>query len=278
MIKVSLEKSGRRIIFGRGVILSSVKAEPLRYSGEYPALSREDLSPLRRHISLEGYIVSSAETEASRVREIEAVRRSLSRITNPSENFILRIGDKYADCFDGELTFEREAPFSGDMAERFCLKAALNGGFFLRSSTRSLVKKLCDGMHFPFIIENGMTVGEYSGGYAVETENGGDVPVGFTAEFTVSGSASSFSLINGVSGKRISCSYSFASGDKILISTKRDDLYFALERGGERINLTGYADEDTELFLLPARRCVLSVEGCNIYSGNVTYSEAFVTF
>ncbi len=278
MIRVSVEKSGRKIIFGREVILSSVKAEPLCYSGDFPALPKEEREPLRRYITLSGYIVSSAETEDERIRRIGNRRRALSRITAAAEHFILRIGDKYAECSDGELVFERESPFSGDAAEKFSLRAVIAGGYFMHSSTKAVVKRLTEGMHFPMHTDANFTVGRYTDGYVVETDNSGDVPVGFTAEFVVSGSASSFSLVNGVNGQRISCRYGFESGDRIRISTKRDNLFFLLERGGERINLTGCADEDTRLFLLPAKRCELSVEGCGIYSGSVTYSEAFVTF
>ena len=278
MTGVSVEKSGQKIIFGRGVILSSLKADPLTYSGDYPALAKEDRTPELRRITLEGYIVSSAATEAERIREIENRRRRLSRITAASESFLIRIGDKYADCSDGELTFDREAPFSGDAAERFRLRAVIDGGFFKKSNKKALAEKLRSGMYFPVSVGEDFTVGKYGGGYAVQTDNGGDVSVGFTAQFVLTGSASSFSLVNGVSGRRISCRYSFLSGDKVLISTKRDELYFVLERGGERINLTGYADEDSELYLLPPKPCELRVEGCSLYSGSVTYNEAFVTF
>ena len=278
MIDVSVEKSGRKIIFGRGVILSSLKVEPLSYSGDYPALSKEDRTPEKRHVTLEGYIVSSAATELGRIREIENRRRRLSQITAASESFLLRIGDKYADCSDGELVFDREAPFSGDSAERFRLRALIDGGFFKKSSTKALMKKLTDGAYFPVSIGENFAVGRYNGIYAVQTDNCGDVPVGFTAQFVLTGSADSFALVNGVSGRRIFCRYNFLSGDKILISTRRDELYFVLERGDEKINLTGFADEDTELYLLPPKPCELRIEGCSLYSGSVTYNEAYVTF
>lgn len=276
-MRVVLERGNVKLTFGRSMILSRLEAKPLDYDGDFPTFSRADMIPKVRHIEIEGYIVSTADTPAGRARDVEKRRRDLAKLISPGDGFFIRIGDKYANLINGTLSFVREAPFSGDESEKFLLKAVISGGFFHKSITTASVIRLSDGLYLPGYV-NDSTVGVYNNGCNVIANNRGDVSVGFRAEFTPQSSTSRFSLVETGTYQYISCNYNFRLGDRIIISTHRDDLKFAVRRNGVETNLTGYADEGAQLFLIPPRDCILSVGDGAVFKGSVTFTDSYITF
>ena len=278
-MRVSVGNSECELFFGKGLVLVSLEAEPLVYGGDYPLKSRDNKFPKTRRIRLEGYICAGEVRQDDRCREVELRRVLLSRITSPGKDFFIRIGDRFADATAGELVLKRHTPFSGEETEHFTLTAVIRGGYF-RSAMRTVKprERIIGGLSLPFSTEGATAFGTCDGTSVIGVRNRGDVPVGFVAEFSPQGTVTSFSLRDTSTGKYISCSHSFGTGDVIRISTIRDDLRFSVLRGGKEINLTGYADAGSELFLLSYGDTVLEIGNGAKFTGNLSYREAFVTF
>jgi hypothetical protein len=134
------------------------------------------------------------------------------------------------------------------------------------------------GVTFPFSATGAAVFGTYNGASVIGVRNRGDVAAGFVAELSPDRTVTSFTLRDSSSGKHISCNHSFGEGDVIRISTVRDDLRFSVVRGGREINLTGFADAGSELFLLPYGDTVLEVGNGARFTGTLSFRESFVTF
>ncbi len=278
-MKVSIERGGKVLSFGRGMILGSLEADGVKFGDEFPSVQREELVPEVRRVRLEGYIVATGETSEMRRRETERRRRMLSVLTYPGNRFVLRVDDKYADLINGELFIKREAPFSGNDVEHFVLTAQIDGGFFHRSAVKRTVCQSADGAYLPgHIGADGAAVGEIRNPCAVSVNNGGDIPVGFRGSFRMDRAMSSFVLTNTSTYQKLSAKFAFAAGDTVKVSTLRDDPYFKVTRNGTDINLTGFSDNASELFLLYPGETMLELGGSAVYTGDVSYTEAFVSF
>lgn len=272
----SIGQNSTVMYFGEGLILSSLTADGLAFYGDYPTRDPRDRSPKPRRLTLEGYIAATAESPEDQGREVTLYRNTLSRITAPHGEFFVNVDGRIAHLSDGSITFKRAAPFSGKSAECFTLTANIIGGYFTGTPTTVHAAEDTDGFHFP--LTEGLTAGVTNGNTAVRLRNGGDIPVGFTAEFSPVSTVHSFSLECVESGKRITAVKDFGSGDLIRISTHRDSLCFQLIRGGNTYDLSGSADGESELFLLPTGDCTLRVGAGDPFEGWLTYTEAFVSF
>lgn len=278
-MRVTIERGNTILSFERGMILSSLEADGIEFGDEYPTVRREELVPKTRRIRLEGYIVATGDTPEKRRMETERRRRILSRLTYPGYGAIIRVDDKYANITNGELYIKREAPFSGSDAEHFILTAQIDGGFFHKPSVKSVVKRSIDGVYLPgHVGADGASVGTAASPCVAVINNGGDVPVGFKGSFTVDRAMSYFSLTNSSTNKIIRANFAFVTGDRVMVSTLRDDPYFKVMRSGVSINLTGFSNSESELFLLYPGDSVLELGGSAVYTGDVTYTEAFLSF
>lgn len=276
-MRVSIAGDSAELAFGRGMILERIRADALSYGDDFPGRARDELIPEIRRITLEGYLIATGGGAEQRRQETELRRRMLASVTAPGNSFRIRVGDRIAECSAGELVFDRCAPFSGDEAEHFTLRAVIDGGFFRGETVTAVPKLSSSGLTFPLWAESGITVGEYGSTTVIRVKNGGDVPAGFTAELRPATTVYSFRLEDSVTGKFLSCPHGFGSGDLIRISTLRDSLYFNVLRGGVSVNLTGYTEEGSELFLLPVGETVLTL-GDVSFSGSLSFRESFVTF
>lgn len=278
-MRASIGNNKCEIFFGRGIILESLEADPVVYGGEFPGRSREGKSPEIRHIAAEGYILSSGCSAEKRRREIESRRRALSSVTSPQGSFFLKIGDRYADCTDGELSFKRKAPFSGDEAEHFTIRAVIKGGFFHGGTVTVPAERKASGFYFPLsLTDDSFVFGSYEDKSFVQVNNRGDMAVGFNAELCPQTAISSFRLENPETGKYIACTYDFAAGDVIKISTLLDSLQFKAETGGSEINLTGYADAGSEFFTLSPGESRMILNGGAAYTGSLSFKESYISF
>ncbi len=277
-MRVSVGNSNLELYFGRGMILSSLEAEPLTFDGKYPARDVWEREPNPRLIKLEGYMISSASSAEDRRAEIERRRRALAGITSPAGTFFIKIDGRRADLSDARLVFKRYAPFSGDEAEHFTLTAVIDGGYFFGDRVTKFPEQTVNGFHFPLSGEATFTLGEYGSTCCISVLNGGDIPVGFTAELSPESTVPSFTLTDTSTGKRIKIAHSFGSGDVIRISTVKDSLSLRLTRGGKDYNLSGYADGDSEMFLLPVGETVITVGDGAPFSGTLSYTEAYTSF
>lgn len=277
-MRVSVGNSAVELHFGRGMILSSLEAEPLTFDGKYPAREVWERESNPRLIKLEGYMISSAEAAEDRRREMEQRRRALAGITSPAGTFFIKIDGRRANLSDARLVFKRYAPFSGDEAEHFTLTAVIDGGYFFGDRVTKFPEQTVAGFHFPVSGAERFTLGEYGSTCAITVKNGGDVPVGFTAELSPESAVTFFTLTDTSTGKFIRLRRSFTSGDVIRISTVKDSLHLRLTRGGKDYNLSGYADGESELFLLPVGETLITVGDGAPFSGTLSYTEAYTTF
>ena len=278
-MRASIGNDKCEIFFGRGIILEGLEADPVVYGGEFPGRSREGRPPEIRHIAAEGYILSRGCSVEKRRHEIGSRCRALAAVTSPQESFFLKIGDRYADCTDGELSFKRKAPFSGDEAEHFTLRAVIKGGFFHGSTITVPAERKASGFHFPIsFTDDSFAFGSYENKSYIQVNNRGDTSVGFTAELCPQTAISSFRLENLKTGKYIACTYDFAAGDVIKISTLLDNLQFKAEAGGSEINLTGYADTGSEFFTLSLGESRLVLEDGAAYTGSLSFRESYISF
>lgn len=278
-MRVSIGNESCEIVFGAGFILESLSAEPLVLGTEYPARPRENRIPERRRISMEGYIVALGGTEAERREEMRMRRRLLASLSAPDGGFFIRIDDKYASLCDGELVFLRSAPFSGDEREHFTLRAVIESGYFYGEEITLSPTRGVAGTHLPASLgEGGLVLGQYTGGSVIRVRNGGDVPVGFTAELIPEADTAMLSIKNHTTGKQIVSLRSFSAGDVIRLSTHRDELYMRARRGGKDVNLAGLVTDDSELFLLPRGESIIELGINEPYTGSLTYREAYTTF
>lgn len=272
----SIGKDSTVMYFGEGLILSSLTAEGLSFFGDYPTRDPLQRNPKPRPVTVEGYIAATAESPEDRLREVTLTRDTLSRITSPDGVFFMNIDGRIAHLTDGSIIFKRSAPFSGKNAECFTLTANLCGGYFTGPPVTVHAIEETDGFHFP--LTDGLTPGVTNGNTTIRLHNGGDIPVGFTAEFSPVSTVHSFSLECAENGKSITAVKDFGSGDLIRISTHRESLCFELIRGGNTYDLAGFADAESELFTLPMGDCTLRVGAGDPFEGWLTYTEAFVSF
>lgn len=269
-----LEKDGTRLCFGGETVLAALTAEPLKYDGTYPARSPWDKTPLPRKLRLEGYITSTADSAEESIAHRRGI---LARICAPGGTFRLNVDGREAHLTLGELTLKREAPFSGSTAEHFLLEATVDGGFFRGAEQFCPAEESVTGFSFPLAVTEGMTLGEYGTDCAIRVNNRGDVPVGFTAELSPAGTITTLRLTNTATGQYVHIKHSFTAGDTIRISTLRDSLHVTLDRDGNTYNLSGYAADGSELFLLPVGESVITVGDSGAFGGGLTLCELYTT-
>lgn len=262
---ICLVRDGFELYFGSSVILSSLEAEPLTAE-----------SPDSRRITLTGYITADGDDTANCRSDIARLRGLLSKIVCGDGRFCIRIDGKTADLCDGRISFRREAPFSGETAEQFTVSAAIVGGYFHRGLVTVAPVEEADGFRLPATLEKAF--GTLRGVSHVLAVNGGDSAVPFTAELSPMDTVTSFSLHNLTTGQKLTLAHSFTVGDVICVSTHRDSLQVKLIRGEREYNLTGYATNDSELFLLACGENVIALGNGAPYSGTLSFTERFTSF
>jgi len=274
---VSIGNSTAELYFGGGVILTRMEATPLRFGGDVRR-RREYAQPEARRITVEGYLISTAESAKTRRREVKLRRELLSAITSPVGRFRLRVDGRTAELCDGEVTYLREAPHSGDESEHFVLRATFADGYFRGDPVTAVTARSTVGFSLPGYSHARGTVGILGQTRSVRLRNGGDVPAGFVAEFKPTATVPGFRLENAATGEYVACSHSFGTGDSVRVSTVPGDLRFSVIRGGREINLTGFADKGSTLFCLPTGESVLTFGEGTAFDGSVTFRESFVSF
>jgi len=278
-IPVSIERGGRRLIFGHGVILSKMEAEAVKYDYVSPTYGDGDAEPLpcSRRITLEGYIVPTSGERG--VCEIAMARHLLSRIASPLGQLLLRVGDRSAVLTGAGLSFPRSEPFSGERAERFTLSATVLGGYFFGDEVVCTPLPVETGFKFPLMpVGESHVVGNVTGDSVITLTNGGEVSSPFRAELSPGATAVGFFLTDNTTGKHISCSLPLGSGDIVRISTYPEDMYLTLLRGGVEMNLTGRADGSSELFSLTPGEHTLTIGGGVPFTGRLAFCEKFVSW
>lgn len=262
---IYLARDGFELYFGASVILSTLEAEPLT------AESHDS-----RRITLTGYITADGDDAAICRSDVARLRGLLSKIVCGDGRFSIHIDGKNADLWDGRVTFRREAPFSGETAEQFTVSAAIVGGYFHRGLMTVAPVEEADGFRLPATTEKAF--GTLCGVSHVLAVNGGDCAVPFTAELCPTGTVTHFRMHNLTTGKELTLTRSFAEGDIIRISTHRDSLQVKLIREGREYNLTGYADDSSELFLLECGENVIALGDGAPYTGTLSFTERFASF
>lgn len=77
---------------------------------------------------------------------------------------------------------------------------------------------------------------------ATTVQNKSDDEVGIVATVTITGAAQGFTLTNATNGQSFTVDYTFQSGDKLTLNTRRGEKRVSLLRSGSTINLLNYID------------------------------------
>ncbi len=253
-MKLTLERAKLSATSGKNMIIECLETSHISRKAASESDVRYGFSGKRatRYVKIGGYLVSSAASAAERTAELRAARRILARISAPGD-FTLRVDGVRVTLTCGELDFERAAPFSGDTAEKFTLRAAVRGGYFYGDEvTHVSVREPSGGVTLPVTFTEGEGIGaaSLSTRERIILDNPGDVAAPFTAELRPTGSIGGASIVDRNHGRMIVCTYDFAAGDRIIVSTAPETAGATLIRGSTSVNLAAAFSASTELFSL----------------------------
>lgn len=249
---LTLERGGLSATSGGCMVIERLETSHVTHRAAGEAELRYGFSGKRStcYVEIAGYLVSPARDSGSRRDELRAWRRTLARITAPGD-FVLRVDAVRANLTCAELDFERSAPFSGDTAERFRIRAAMRGGYFSGDEiTLTSVREPSGGATLPGAITSGTAVASLSTRERIILDNAGDVPAPFTAQLYPTCSVEGAAIVDRNHGRMLVCVYDFVAGDKIIVNTAPESAGATLLRGSNKIDLAGTFSPSTKLFSL----------------------------